>query len=181
MKNKKIAKEPQFGLQHLLAIVLAISISIAILVFQEQIQDLGKLGYLGVFLISLLGNATTLLPLPGLAFIFLLSGALPSPALVAFAAALGAALGETTGYLAGYAGSGIISNTKVYQKIHARIEKYGAWAIFAIASIPNPLFDLAGIAAGGLKIPWIKFFVATFLGKLIVALAIAFTGARWLP
>ncbi len=167
-------------MQHLVAIILAISISISIILFQDQIRQLGSLGYLGVFLISLLGNATTLLPAPSLAFVFLLSGTLPSPVLVALAAALGAALGETTGYLAGYAGSGIISNSKTYQKIHKKVEKYGVLAIFFIASIPNPLFDLAGIAAGALKIPWWQFFLATFAGKLIVTMTISLTGSIWL-
>lgn len=181
VRQNKTASKTKFGWQHLLAITLAIAISIGILIFQNEIRNLGRLGYVGVFLISLLGNATTLLPAPSLAFVFLLSGSLASPVLVALAAALGAALGETTGYLAGFAGSGIVANSGVYKKIHKQIHKYGVIAVFLIACVPNPLFDLAGIASGALKIPWRKFFLATFAGKLIVALIITFTGSKWLP
>lgn len=176
MEQTNTEPKVRFGWPHLLAIAGAIGISITILAFQKEIGQLGNLGLLGVFLISLLGNATTLLPAPSLAFVFLLSASLPNPFLVAIAAALGAALGETTGYLAGYAGSGVVTHTKIYQRIHKRIEKYGALGIFLVASIPNPLFDLAGISAGALKIPWIKFFLATFAGKLIVATVISLTG-----
>lgn len=176
LKNK-----PAIELKYVLTFALAIGISISILLFQDQIRELGKLGYAGVFLISLLGNATTILPAPGLAFVFLLSGVLPNPFLVAALAALGAALGETTGYLAGFAGSGIVSNTKFYKKIHKSIEKYGVIAVFLAASVPNPFFDFAGIAAGALKIPWPSFFIATLAGKFLVALVIALTGAKILP
>ncbi|KAL7612678.1 hypothetical protein Lser_V15G06096 [Lactuca serriola] len=34
-----------------------------------------------------------------------------------------------------------------------------------IASVPNPLFDLAGIMSGQFGIPFWKFFLATLFGK----------------
>jgi hypothetical protein len=37
-----------------------------------------------------------------------------------------------------------------------------------MASIPNPLFDLAGLTCGHLLIPFCTFFVATMIGKAIV-------------
>jgi uncharacterized membrane protein YdjX (TVP38/TMEM64 family) len=48
------------------------------------------------------------------------------------------------------------------------MEKYGFWAILACASIPNPLFDLAGITSGHFRIPFKTFFSATFIGKAII-------------
>ncbi|XP_004496743.1 vacuole membrane protein KMS1-like [Cicer arietinum] len=40
--------------------------------------------------------------------------------------------------------------------------------ILALASVPNPLFDLAGIMCGQFGIPFWKFFLATFIGKALI-------------
>ncbi|KAL5541597.1 hypothetical protein UlMin_009307 [Ulmus minor] len=40
--------------------------------------------------------------------------------------------------------------------------------ILVLASVPNPLFDLAGIMCGQFGIPFWKFFLATLLGKAII-------------
>ncbi|XP_061338621.1 vacuole membrane protein KMS1-like [Gastrolobium bilobum] len=41
-------------------------------------------------------------------------------------------------------------------------------SIMALASVPNPLFDLAGIMCGQFGIPFWKFFLATLIGKAII-------------
>nr|AGE13753.1 SNARE [Medicago sativa] len=40
--------------------------------------------------------------------------------------------------------------------------------ILALASVPNPLFDLAGIMCGQFGVPFWKFFLATFIGKALI-------------
>ena len=52
--------------------------------------------------------------------------------------------------------------------IYDNMEQYGFGVILACASIPNPLFDLAGITCGHFRIPFKKFFSATFIGKAII-------------
>ncbi|XVF06085.1 hypothetical protein REPUB_Repub06bG0017900 [Reevesia pubescens] len=42
------------------------------------------------------------------------------------------------------------------------------FTILVLASVPNPLFDLAGIMCGQFGIPFWKFFLATLLGKSII-------------
>ncbi|KAK8515295.1 hypothetical protein V6N12_075340 [Hibiscus sabdariffa] len=42
------------------------------------------------------------------------------------------------------------------------------FTILILASVPNPLFDLAGIMCGQFGIPFWKFFLATLLGKAII-------------
>lgn len=42
------------------------------------------------------------------------------------------------------------------------------FTILVLASVPNPLFDLAGIMCGQFGIPFWKFFLATFIGKAII-------------
>uniref|UniRef100_A0A0N5ASN8 Conserved plasma membrane protein n=1 Tax=Syphacia muris TaxID=451379 RepID=A0A0N5ASN8_9BILA len=48
------------------------------------------------------------------------------------------------------------------------IDKVGFFGILICASIPNPLFDLAGITCGYLLIPFWTFFGATLIGKAII-------------
>jgi len=52
-----------------------------------------------------------------------------------------------------------------------------------LALIPNPFFDLAGMAAGMLKMPLPKFLIACLLGKIIKMWIFAYAGAysiNWL-
>ncbi|XP_057538608.1 vacuole membrane protein KMS1-like [Amaranthus tricolor] len=42
------------------------------------------------------------------------------------------------------------------------------WTILLLASVPNPLYDVAGIMCGHFGIPFWKFFLATVVGKAIV-------------
>lgn len=48
------------------------------------------------------------------------------------------------------------------------IEKWGFIAILLFASIPNPLFDLAGIICGSLGLSFWTFFLATLTGKTFI-------------
>ncbi len=50
-------------------------------------------------------------------------------------------------------------------KLYDSLEKYGFFMILLCASIPNPLFDLAGITCGHLQIPFRTFFSAIVIGK----------------
>ncbi|XP_057323585.1 helicase POLQ-like isoform X3 [Microplitis mediator] len=48
------------------------------------------------------------------------------------------------------------------------VQKAGFFGILACASIPNPLFDLAGLTCGHYRIPFWTFFGATLIGKAII-------------
>ncbi|KAI8820269.1 uncharacterized protein EV422DRAFT_568234 [Fimicolochytrium jonesii] len=47
------------------------------------------------------------------------------------------------------------------------MQSLGFFGILLCASIPNPLFDLAGIICGHFGVPFMTFFGATFLGKAV--------------
>ncbi|MCC6905629.1 MAG: VTT domain-containing protein [Anaerolineae bacterium] len=165
-----------FGWKQMLALVFAVGITFGIFAFRDQIRQLEHLGYLGGFLGMLLGNATLILPVPGLIFVFVLGGTL-NPLLVGLTAGPGAALGEFTGYAAGYGGSSAIDQFDVYQRIRGWMNKYGLLVIVVLAAVPNPLFDMAGVVCGSLRVPWWKFLLAAWVGKTIQALFIAYAGA----
>ncbi|KAF6025057.1 VMP1 [Bugula neritina] len=65
---------------------------------------------------------------------------------------------------------GILERTKVY--MHDMVHKMGFFGILACASIPNPLFDLAGITCGHFLIPFWTFFGATLIGKAVIKMHI---------
>ena len=52
--------------------------------------------------------------------------------------------------------------------IYNNMERYGFLTILLFASIPNPLFDLAGIMSGHFRIPFKTFFSATIIGKAVI-------------
>ena len=164
-----------------LALVLILALSVGIYLYRDAIARLSSLGYLGVFLVSLLSNATVIFPAPSLVLPFTM-GAVLSPWLVALAAAVGAALGELTGYLAGYSGQAIIQDWDTYAKLQIWIQGRSAGlVIFFLAFLPLPLMDLAGIAAGALKMPLTRFLFWCFLGKLLKLVLVTHAGAWSLP
>ena len=107
-----------------LIVVLVIVVSILIFALRSQIVQLAGLGYLGIFLVSLLGNATIVLPAPSLALVFAMGSVLYWP-LVGLVAGVGEALGELSGYLAGFGGRAFIEDQKTYDRLVVWMEKRG--------------------------------------------------------
>jgi membrane protein YqaA with SNARE-associated domain len=158
-------------------IVLVLGISIAIFVFRDQLVRLAAVGYVGIFLVSLLANATIILPAPSLALVFAMGSALP-PLAVGLLAGTGEALGELTGYAAGFAGRGLIENRKHYDRMAAWMRRRGGITVFVLSLVPNPFFDLAGLVAGTLRYPLWRFLMFCWLGKVIKTTLVAWAGAR---
>ncbi|KAI8148582.1 hypothetical protein BJV82DRAFT_592636 [Fennellomyces sp. T-0311] len=52
--------------------------------------------------------------------------------------------------------------------VYNAMKRLGFFGILLFASIPNPLFDLAGITCGHFLVPFATFFGATFIGKACV-------------
>lgn len=164
------------ALLRLLALLTVIGISVFVFSIRERAQEFAAYGYAGIFLIALLANATVLLPAPGLAVVFTMGGVF-HPLGVGLAAATGGALGELSGYLAGFSGQGAMERSATYNRIQPWVQKWGGWAILVLAAIPNPAFDLAGVAAGVLKMPLWKFLLFSWAGQLIKMTFFAYAGA----
>jgi membrane protein YqaA with SNARE-associated domain len=144
--------------------------------YPERVEALQGYGYLGVFLISVLLNATIVLPAGNFLVLATMGAVLPSATLVGLVGGIGAAIGELTGYAAGYSGRAVVSRQKVYTRLKGWVEKWGMLTIFVLSVAPL-VFDLAGIAAGALRLPLWKFFIACWLGRTILYLIIAWGGA----
>ena len=159
-----------------LLLCIVIAVTTLLFVFRDNFQGLAHFGFGGIFILSILSNATLILPIPGIVLTTAM-GAIFHPFWVAIAAGLGAAIGELTGYLAGYSGQIIVEESDKYRRLTEWMQHYGSITVLAMAIIPNPFFDLAGIAAGVLKMPVQQFLIWCGIGKIIKMLIFAYSGA----
>jgi len=141
-------------------------------------------GYLGIFLISLLGAMSIFVPIPYTVVIFIL-GALQDtlgnwifdPLWIAVAAGFGSAIGEFSGYLLGVGGRKVIGNKykKRMEFLTKLFKRYGPVAIFVFALTPLP-DDLLFIPLGVMRYSLLRAFIPALLGKFFSNLIIAYSG-----
>ncbi len=160
----------------ILIFVLVVGLTIYLVLIRDRIADLEGYGYPGIFLFSLLANASLVIPLPGVILTSAM-GAVFDPFWVAMAAGSGAALGEISGYLAGFSGRGLASRAGWYPRVEGWMRRYGIWAVLLLSFIPNPAFDIAGIVAGAMRMPLWKFLLFCWIGKILKMLMFAYGGA----
>lgn len=160
-------------------IFFSILISGIIIYFRNDLAKLQGYGIFGIFLISILGNATVVIPAPVILSAFI-GGSVYNPILVGLVVALGATIGELTGFMAGTGGRITITDQNNFQKVEKWMTKSGFLTLLVLGAIPNPLFDLAGIFAGATNYPIKKFLLATFLGKTIKFLSVSLLGSYFI-
>jgi membrane protein YqaA with SNARE-associated domain len=144
----------------------------------DMIENLKGYGYLGSFIISIILNASVVLPVGNFVVIAALGATLPSATLVGLTGGIGAAIGEMTGYLAGYGGQALVTTktNRWYLRLEAWLCKHGAPAIFLLSVFPFA-FDIVGCIAGALRYPPWKFFIACWLGRTVLYTGVAWAGA----
>lgn len=134
-------------------------------------------GYLGIFIVSLVSASSIIFPIPGFIIIFTF-GAIFDPFLVALFGSLGATIGNITGYFLGLGGKEILEDKygKKLDKIKEGFKKYKGplWIVILNAS-PLPE-DLVSIFCGVVRYDFKKYMLATFIGQLILALILAYSG-----
>ena len=163
-------------LVRIIVLVVVIALTIFLFLNRQRVQDLQALGYPGIFLVSLLSNATLILPVPGVLFTSTF-GTIFNPFWVGLAAGTGATIGELTGYAAGFSGQGVIENREWYDRIISWMKRYGGVTILVLSFVPNPLFDIAGMAAGALRMPIWRYLLFSWIGKVGKMMGFAYGGA----
>jgi uncharacterized membrane protein YdjX (TVP38/TMEM64 family) len=162
--------------------LFVIGILVVIFALRDQVKNLYQYGYVGVFLVTLIANATVFIPVPGVMVVFAM-GAVFQPFITAVVAGLGAATGELSGYLLGFSGQGLAERSPRYDRLYTWMEQHkqlSGLAILALAAIPNPFFDMAGIAAGALKMPVLYFWLYCAAGSVLKMLFFAYFGSTTL-
>ena len=142
-------------------------------------------GYIGAFIISILGGATIIVPVPMLPVVFALGSAMGNPwqvALLGMAAAAGEVIGGLTIYMTGQGAGRAISISqngriqKAYERMLKFIERRGVIALFLVTFIVNPFFYPAAFACGALRLGLKKFIPVVIVGKIIKCMTVVYAG-----
>ena len=173
--RKRISRANVF---RLLVLITVLGI-VAAVYFLRDLADLSKTGYLAIAALSFFASAGLVVPVPGIASVcaggLLLGPPLVAPLLVALVAGTTGTVGELTGYALGFSGRGVVHKSRLYLRIENWMRRRGWLVLFALSVLPNPIFDLAGVAAGALRYPIWRFlgiiWVGTFIKFLILAYA----------
>jgi membrane protein YqaA with SNARE-associated domain len=145
--------------------IVSIVLMIVAFLYRNKLGQFKKYGYLGIFLISAIGNMAILSPAAPM--VAALGATIYHPVIVSFITTLGAVTGELLSYFIGSAGQTYIPDSEWNTKITHFMKINGSITLFVLSVIPNPFFDVAGIAAGATNYPLWKFIVISFFGKWI--------------
>lgn len=168
-----------------LAFALALNVGFFLLLRGQRGQDLiiqlRDYTYLGVFLVTLLANATTIVPTPYIPLVACIAALTDNLPLVIVLGALGSAIGESVAFMIGRTGRGLVQETRLYRWAHGQMSH--PWRAFAVLFLfgapPNPAFDVAGLAAGAVGLPFWFFFGTVFLARMIRIWLIALGGIQY--
>lgn len=151
-------------------------------------------GYVGVFVTNLLSTSTVVIPVPALTTagqtLIISEGKHSSfPWLVGLLGGTAMGLGEVTLYYAGYLGAELArgrelpgprwfrrSAQRSAHGINWLMARWGIATLFVLSAVPNPLFEVAGITAGSVRMPFRRFFVPAVGGKIVRGLLLAYIG-----
>jgi membrane protein YqaA with SNARE-associated domain len=173
-------------LRRLLAVVMLVFIvgcSVAVYLLPLGSAELAPLGYLAVFVSTLVAGMAIMVP--GVNVVVFVAGRSIDPFLVALVGGFGSVLGESTGYAGGRATRSLVTERRLdsrWARVVATLVRRNAFlAILALAFASVVLADVAGLVAGRVGYSYRKFFVATFLGKTLRFALVAVLGGRLLP
>lgn len=163
-------------------LVLITALAFAFFYFDVDITRLTTYGYIGVFAIGFISAASVVLPMPGVAAM-VGGGAvldpilgIPAPILVGIVGGIAEGLGEITGYAAGFGGRAVVQERSFYPAIESWMRRRGLITMFALSAFPNPFFDIAGVAAGAVRMPLGRFFLSVWAGKTVKNIYLALGG-----
>jgi len=156
--------------------VVSVGLMIIAFFYRNKMGQFKKYGYLGIFIISAIGNVAILSPAAPM--IAGLGATVYHPLIVSFVTTLGAVTGELLSYFIGSAGQNYIPESEWNTKINHFMKINGTLTLFVLSVIPNPFFDLAGIAAGATNYPLWEFIVISFFGKWIKFTIFALMGKK---
>lgn len=161
----------------IVALAVTLGLCVLVILYWDYIEQAGKYGYLGVFIISIFTGGTAIVPVPGILVVFTL-GSVLNPAIVGASAGLGEAIGSIFIYLTGYGGQAALKkmNHRITNRFESWIHHRGAITVFIMSAIINPLFLPFTAVAGMVRFGLVKFFLLCWAGKTIKGMAIAYTG-----
>ena len=144
--------------------------------------NIETVGYTSIFFLAFIGAALIFLPVSALAAVCVAVAVDLNPFVVAVVAASAESIGELTGYMAGMGGKSFFERNRFYLRFKQLFLRYAGLTLVLFSIIPNPLFDIIGVAAGSILYPVKRFLLLVFIGKAIkftwVGLG-CYYGATW--
>ncbi|MGH2378118.1 MAG: VTT domain-containing protein [Candidatus Limnocylindria bacterium] len=155
--------------QKVAAVLAVVAINVALFVAPFDYTVLGALAYPGAFLVTLIANAAVVVPVPYIPIVAHIAQTAGIPALVVLAAASGSALGECVAFAVGRVEKDLFEGHAWVERIRRFFAHPRRTALFLFFfAIPlNPVFDVGGLGAGALGVPFRTFLVAVWLGRLV--------------
>ncbi len=150
-------------------IVALVLVNVVVYLLPLDYGALGALAYPGVFLITFIANATTFIPVPYIPVVAHVARTADLVWLVVLLGALGSVLGESVAFAVGRAEERALEDHRWYRRLHsllARPVRAGLFLFFFAVPL-NPLFDVSGLAAGALGVPYRVFFLSVFLARVV--------------
>ena len=174
MKKKPTKQEALLGI---ISITVTIVLCILIIHYRSYLTQIARWGYVGCFFINVLASGTLAMPGFGIILTFTLGGIL-NPAIVGAVAGIGESIGAVGAYFTGYGGGGLFrdSNSSLQLRFSNTIDRHGSKAVFFMASIINPIYYPFAVFLGMLRFGWARFLLATWAGKTIKNMILAYLG-----
>jgi membrane protein YqaA with SNARE-associated domain len=164
-----------------LFIYFSIFTIIAMLIGRNYVIGLGHWGYLGAFIVSLISNASIILPTPGIAVIAMMTSDF-NLLLLGLSSGVGGAIGATSSYVAGMITGEVVNDTRIYRASLRAMNRFGGAIIFVATLAPFLPMDAASILAGGIRYPFKRYFIvmgSAHIIKMIITTYLIANSTDW--
>jgi len=162
--------------QKVVAVLAVVAINVALFLAPFDYGVLGALAYPGAFLVTLIANAAVVVPVPYIPIVAHIAQTAGSPVLVVLVASFGSALGECVAFAVGRVEKDLFEGHAWVERIRRFFAHPRRTALFLFFfAIPlNPVFDVGGLMAGALGVPFRTFLIAVWLGRIVRFAIIAY-------
>jgi len=174
-------------------LVFSLALGVATIWVDINQERFKGLGYVGIFFVNLVSTSTFFFPVPGLTAAGQALIVSEAPRLGAWQVGLiggiGMGLGEITAYVAGALGREVAHGRQVggamwFRRALLRVMRavdwlmahYGMLTLFVLSAVPNPVFEIAGLTAGAVRMNFWRFLGSVTAGKVVRGLALAYIG-----
>ncbi len=177
-----------------LGVAVALVPSVALLIEPDLTDPIGDLSYAGVFLVNAVSTGTLFFPVPGVtaaANVLIVTEASDArfPWLIGIVGGAGMAAGERTAYYVGFAGSHVARTQPVPARLEPLVRRvsgfvrhlmhrWGMLTLFVLAAIPDPVFEVAAVSAGSVRMPLRRYCGAVLAGSLVRGITLAYLGTK---
>ena len=176
------------------ALAVSVIMVVWLIIHRQDLEGFSKYGYAGAFLVSMLGGAVSIIPVPMAIVQFTLGSVADpwfgpqymAPVCVGIVSGIGEGIGCLVTYYTGFTGRVALTVAKDSekpskiakwtQKAISLMSNHGMLVTFILSATMNPFYYPVAIAAGIMKYDLKKFMAMSILGKIIKSAFIAYCG-----